>query len=41
MTSSQSVKLDDVSFGQPGSAPTVVMSRAHRIVWSRSTLKAD
>ncbi len=36
-----SVKLDDLSFGEPVNAALVVIDGVHSLVWSRSTAKAD
>lgn len=36
-----SVRLDDVSFGQPVNAALVVIDGVHSLVWSRSAPKAD
>jgi uncharacterized protein (DUF736 family) len=36
-----SVKLDDISFGEPVNAALVVIDGVHSLVWSRSTPKAD
>jgi uncharacterized protein (DUF736 family) len=36
-----SVKLDDLSFGEPVNAALVVIDGVHSLVWSRSTHKTD
>jgi uncharacterized protein (DUF736 family) len=36
-----SVKLDDLSFGEPVNAALVVIDGVHSLVWSRSAPKAD
>ena len=36
-----SVRLDDISFGQPVNAALVVIDGVHSLVWSRSAHKAD
>jgi len=36
-----SVKLDDLSFGEPVNAALVVIDGVHSLVWSRSAAKAD
>ncbi|MDR6624500.1 DUF736 domain-containing protein [Caulobacter segnis] len=36
-----SMKLDDISFGEPVNAALVVIDGEHTLVWSRSTAKAD
>nr|WP_233248103.1 DUF736 family protein [Caulobacter sp. D5] len=36
-----SMKLDDISFGEPVNADSVVIDGAHTLAQSRSTAKAD
>ncbi|NQE65035.1 DUF736 domain-containing protein [Caulobacter sp. RHG1] len=36
-----SMKLDDISFGEPVNAALVVIDGVHTLVWSRSAAKAD
>jgi len=36
-----SVKLDDVSLGEPVNAALVVIGGVHSLVWSRNTRKDD